>query len=226
MYTFTNPSNVRWVCNMYFIYFTIFLGVFPISLYLVLRKRVARELKFLSPFLWVVFIGSVYEFIITGLFQVDSQYWFWINKILCFYSINYFFFRLLEKRFNKTYRYFNYFFAVFFGILLINYFGSGTLEASSYLIVFQAMVIYFYSIVWFVKLFKEIDVEANLNYPIVLVVSGFIIYYSGNVVLYLLGDTLLKERGELFLEYWMLNVYLNLFFRTLLIISIWKKRVI
>lgn len=211
---------------MYFIYFTILLGIVPITLYRLAAKGKADDLKALVPFLWLVFAASLYEFFITGMLQVGSHYWFWINKILGFYSIHYFFYRLLDKRYPNLYRSFNLAFALFFLVLFYFEFSKVTLVGSSYLMVVQAAVIYIYAILWFVRLFKGISGETVLDYPVLLVVSGFLIFYSGNVVLYLLADTLLRLEGESFLEYWMLNVYLNFIFRTMLIIAIWKRKAI
>lgn len=207
---------------MKFVYFVILLGILPLSLYYLLRYKVINEIHFLLPFLWVVLIGSLYEYFITGMLQVDSKYWFWINKILCFFSINYFFYRLLEKKYKNIYLYSNIVFVACFISLLFYPYEISTLTSSAYLLILQTIAIYLYSILWFQKLFKNVEVISLLRHPVFYIVSGFIIYYSGVVILYLLSDAILNNHRELFLNYWMLNVYLNLVYRILLIFGIWK----
>ncbi len=203
--------------------FVILLGILPISLYYLLRNKVIEELHFLLPFLWVVLIGSLYEYFITGMLHADTKYWFWGNKILNFFSINYFFYGISDKRYKHVYRYSNIVFVLFFIMLLLLYrHAPSALKANSYLLVLQTIAVYLYSGLWFFKLFQDVKVTSLIHYPVFYVVSGIIIYHSGVIVLYLLSDTILKHQRELFLDYWMLIVYLNLFFRTLLIFAIWR----
>lgn len=213
----------RAIC-MDFIDFVTFLGVIPLLIYYLNYRIKAFEINYLLPFLWVFALGSLYEYFVTKLLQVDSQYWFWLNKLLYFFTISYFFKRLLSEKYKRLYFYSNFLFLLFFGFLLFNYENITKLEASSYFSVLQTIFIYLFSILWFIKIFKEAKVTSLLSYPIFYIVSGFLIYYSGVVVLYLLSDSILRHKEEQFLSYWMLIVYLNLFFRIILIISVWKSR--
>ncbi len=207
--------------------FTIFYGLVPLFLLITFNYRLSN-IKNIYPFVFVVFIASLYEFIGTVLFKINVENWFLIYGTLAFFSIQYFFYDILNNRFKFLFIAFTTSYVVLLIISIYYYFSfksSDYLVVNSFLIVFQTITILFFSILWFIKVFHEIKIDDLSQSPHFYFISGLIISYSGSVFLFLTASYIYASDKSNFQYYWLLNIILNLVLRTLLIVGIWKARV-
>ena len=96
------------------------------------------------------------------------------------------------------------------------------LDYISYLGVLNTLLIIFYSIKWFKKTILVSEFESLTQNPNFYFVSGFILYYTSTIVLFLLINTIYLNIKELISHFWMINIFFNIFHKTLLLIGIWK----
>lgn len=202
--------------------FVILFGLIPLLFFLYTHKKSKDGIVYLAPYLVVVFIASVYEFVGTLLLKINVEYWFVVYKILAFVSLHYFFYHILNKRYKKLFILFFIVFVCFLFLTLTLWKGYNFLDISSYFNSLQTVIIFTFSILWFRRVFVTLEVETFTNSPIFYVISGLILCYSGSIFLFLLGNLLYLNCKSSYDYYWMLNVFLNLLLRTLLIIGIWK----
>jgi hypothetical protein len=206
-----------------FLIFTVLYGILPLALYY-LTKVNRFDLKEIFPFLIVVFIASIYEFVGTYLLKIYYEKWYLTYKILAFLSINYFFYKLLKHRFKLVFLTFSICFILLlvFTITILN--NVSHLEKSAYFNTLQTFIIIIFSILWFVQKFDEMEEENLLQNPNFYFVSGLIICYCGTLFLFLMSNHIYTTNKSVFPYYWLLNLILNLVLRTLLIVGVWKAR--
>lgn len=207
---------------IYIIIFTILYGLLP---FLMLALKVnLQNIKHIYPFVLVVFIASLYEFIGSILLGQNVELWFLIYDILVFFSIHYFFYTLLNKKYNALFFILILLLLILHSILALGPWTFSYLEISSFFNVYQTLIILYFSILWFKRIFQEFEIDNLLDSPYFYFISGLLIYYCGSVVLFLLASSIYAADQSQFQFYWLLNVILNLVLRTLLIVGIWKAR--
>lgn len=203
--------------------FAVLYGLVPFPLYLILRKRLPIEINYFLPFILLTFIASVYEFVFTYLLRWDSSKWFLIYEVLHFFSVFYFFSRLLRNQ----YLYLKITMLVLFFILLavlLNINVGSHLDINSYLGIYLILFVFIFSIIWFQNLFKELKTESLTEIPSFYFISGLLLYECGSIVLFLSATAIYAADKTNFQYYWMLIIILNIVLRTLMIIGIWKGR--
>lgn len=203
--------------------FAVLYGLVPFPLYLILRKRLLIEINYFLPFILLTFFASVYEFVFTYLLRWDSSKWFLIYKVLNFFSVFYFFSRLLRNQ----YLYFKITVLVLFIILvavLLNINVGSHLDINSYLGIYIILFLSIFSIIWFQNLFKELKTESLTEIPSFYFISGLLLYECGSIVLFLSATSIYAADKTNFKYYWILIIILNIVLRTLMIIGIWKGR--
>jgi hypothetical protein len=207
---------------IYLLTFTVLYGLFP--LLLVFYTNSWGKIKFILPFIIVVFLASLYEFFGSLIFKINVEYWFLIYGILAFFSIHYFFYFLLKRRFKKIFLTLVFIFFIFFLFSIFYGFSFSYLNISSFFKVYQTIIILSFSILWFKSVFEDLEIINLLHYSIFYFISGLLIYYCGSVFLFLSASSIYASDKSNFQYYWLLNIILNLVLRTLMIIGIWKAR--
>lgn len=205
--------------------FTILYGLVPFILFLIYRNKLSYEIIYILPFIALTFFASVYELVFTSLLQISIKYFFITYCVFSFFTISYFFSKVLVN-FSKIYFRVSYF--IFFCVFLFvvfNWTSYGAIVLSSFLDIFQTSFILFFSIVWLRKVFKDLQYNNLFESIYFYFISGLIIYYCGTLFLFLLSDIIYKDDKSILQYYWLLNVILNLILRSILIICIWKARV-
>lgn len=209
---------------IYIFSITILYGLFPFSLYLLINKN-DNKIRNVIPFVILVFLSSIYEFIFTLILKFNVSYWFLVYCVISFLTIYYFFNKLLYKTILNV-NLLSLLLFVFLFINLLSFFEiKDVLITCSLLDGFTTIYIFIFSILWFRKNFQDLEYESLLYSPQFYFISGLILYYFGNFFLFLLSNLINERENKMFQYYWMLNVVLNLVLRTLLIVGIWKARV-
>lgn len=67
--------------NLFF-YILVFLGSLPFAFYLKKGKENKNYIKFLLPFVVVIFVGGLYEVIGSEILRIDSKVWFRVYALL------------------------------------------------------------------------------------------------------------------------------------------------
>lgn len=209
---------------MSLVHYIYILGLFPLTVYLIFKKQLMQEVRYLEPWLWLVAIGSIYEWVITETLRFDSSFWFMTYTLLGFAAIFYFFYQLLNKQYKKLLL----FHAAFFGLFFVGALLSGKMyndnKLLSYLLLIQTVFIINFSIIWFKDIFSTLQTTPLWNSPSFYFISSLVLYYSGIVSLFLLFDSILKNNPKYLDVYWMVNIMLSLVYRVMLIVGVWKGR--
>ena len=203
-----------------FTVFTILYGIIPLLFYKIKKVKIPS----IEPFLWAVFIASLYEFFGTSVLKINSDYWFVCYKYLAFFSLHYFFYTLLKGRYKFAFILFGLLFLIQSIVALYQWENLNHLDINAYSNAFETIIVLFFSIVWFRSAFISLEIDSLTKTPNFYFVSGLILYYSGTVFLFLLASFIFKVDRSNFKPFWMLNIFLNLVLRTLLIVGVWKGR--
>ena len=98
-----------------------------------------------------------------------------------------------------------------FYIYLFSFWNTNTnLDTSSYLSTAQTVLIFTFSILWFINLFKNLENDSLLKNPHFYFVSGLVLYYLGTVFLILMSAVLFKTNKAFILEYWIFNIFFGI----------------
>jgi hypothetical protein len=202
-------------------YFALIIGVIPILLLKINKARLVKETFFIEPFLWLIIISGLYEFFGTQIMGLSAEVWFRLYLLLEFSTLFYFFWKLLKGNYRIFFIAFGVVFVLSFIVLLFFWYEWNRLKTDSYLSVLEIIFVYSSSIMWFKDIFTELQEKSLLGLPVFYFLSGFILYFSGTLFLFLICDQL-TENNLNFEAYWNLNIIFNIILRLFLIVGIWK----
>lgn len=203
-----------------FLYITLFIGIIPLLILFVKRKPLSFK-EPITPFIWLTGIASLYEFVGTGLLQINTAYWFQIYSFLELIALFYFFYKLFSVSHKKI-------LLVFAGILMLTY-GFSFLfwnENSQFLLkaINKApltLFVFLFSFLWYRNLFIEAKITNPWRDPTYYFVSGLAMYYSTTVFLFLLSSFFFVSESY-FYDYWLVNIIATFILRTFLIMGVWN----
>lgn len=205
-----------------FLFYTaLILGTIP--LLLIWKNNTKFDKKNpIFPYVVVVFIASFYEYFGTYLLKINATNWFMVYKILAITTLQYYFYHILNKKHKALFIVFSALFIATFVYNLQHLNDKTFLDISAYLNAITTCLVITFSILWFKQLErKTIQIERKQN-PNVYFIVGLLFMYGGTIILYLYANNLYLTNKELFFTSWMLNFFLNIVNRTLLIVGVWK----
>lgn len=203
---------------------TVLYSLIPLIVYWFTKKKLNEEIKPIFPFVVLCFIAGLYEFIFTSILRFNTIPWFYTYDLLAFFTIQYFFYTILDKKIKKIVWISSCLYLILFSYFLINHSFETYMNYLSYLTSLITLLILIYSIKWFKKVFMETTLVSLAQSPTFYFVSGFLFYYSGVIVLFLFAQTIYANDKVNFQYYWLINLFFNIFHKTFLIIGIWKSR--
>lgn len=205
--------------------FSVLYGLTPFLIFLFFRNKISQQIKGITPFLLLVFISSLYEFIFTILIKCDGSRWFIMYCLISFFVIFYFYSTILRSL-NRLLKFISVLlFFLMILLLIIRYSIQDYLLICSFIDTYITIFIFIFSLFWFRKIFRDLEYDSLLCIPDFYFISGFIVYYFGNFFLFLMSELIYKSDKDLLQYYWLLNLFLLIVTRTLLIVGIWKARV-
>lgn len=210
---------------IYIVSFVMLYGLIPFLYFIIIKDKISIKINAIKPFLILVFLSAIYEFIFTILLKWNVSNWFFIYSFLSFFTVLYFYTKITSGHYRL---FLSVIFIVFLLLLLIFYLSFDNkdfIKISSWIDAYITVFIFIASIIWFKKVFQDLDYETLWDSLYFYVVSGLILYYFGNLFLFLMAEIIHEENNLSFKYYWILNIILNLVLRTLLIVAIWKARV-
>lgn len=201
-------------------YFFNVLGVLPLILYFLKGSRNKDYLKFLLPFIVLMFIASIYETIFTHILKIGSTPWFRIYSFLEFYTLLYFYWKLLNRKW----------LSLFFGIVyLLNYchliyewvyFPSKSFNLISCDVITTSLVLVF-TTVWLIEIFKKMEeTSLHLN-PLFYIIGAILLFYCSTFIMFILYDFMIAHKIKTAGLY-IIIYYANLVLRGTFAIVYWK----
>jgi hypothetical protein len=207
----------------YFTHFTLILGIVPIIIFWVNRRKLNAETYYFLPFIIVLEIATIYEFAGTLVLKLNVTSWFWIYLFLEFFSLSYFFYRLSISKI------LSWFFICLFGLLYLTLTvirnTGNELLMEGYLSTFSFITFLTFIVLWFKDLFKKLSYPSLLSNNLFYFIVGIMVYFAGTIFLFLLSDVIYSDQRKNFPAFWMLNVLFSFIFRILIIIGLWKSRI-
>ncbi|MFT3794873.1 hypothetical protein [Flavobacterium sp.] len=180
------------------------------------------ETFYFFPFILLLALSTVYELVFTLLLQRNVNFWFSFYLLLEFYTLSYFFLKLLGHKILWTI--FSTAYLVLFAALYFFRNDHNELVLDGYLSAFTLVCMLVYSIMWLLKIVQQPTEKSLGGNPLFYYIGGMLLYLTGTLFLFLMGHVIyLKSRSD-FQYFWLLNVGFSFLFRILIIIGIWKDR--
>ncbi len=178
--------------------------------------------KYLIPFFLIVSIAALVE--ISSLFIFDTT----INNLTIFHFYTAFEFTLIFLFYVLFYR--QYFKLKFLYLLLpcfylINYFDNklnGINEMDNFSVTIESSFFIIISLASFFFIIRHLIFENIVAMPFFWINSAILIYFSGNMVLFVVNKSLPKE--DFYILYSFINSPLNILYNLLICIGFWKSR--
>lgn len=213
MYFMENFDPVDLVC---------LLGIVPLVVYL-FHKRVNLESHYIIPFIYLTAFASVYEIVGTTFFKISAKYWFRFYIFLEFYTILYFYYKLL--RYKLFFKGIGFLYLIVYLYLLSTWssYKVGFLDMP--LNVLMTFLVVISSFLWFINVFKKLEDIPLYKRSDFFYISGLLIYFTGTFLVFLMADYLRDNPEYKMLDFWILIVFFNIVLRITLIITIWKARI-
>ena len=205
----------------YFTHFTLVLGIIPLVLYLKNKERLSVETFSVFPFVVLIAVSSIYEFVFSYLLEIKPNYWFRLYLFLEFFALVYFYYSILNLKklvvlFSGVYFLLYYYFLIHWNIAVSDL-------QDSYLSLVEFLMVFVFSILWFRNLFYNTILINLTKSSLFYFIAGFFLYFSCTLFLFLMSNLLFKKEVEGSLDFWRLNVILSFLLRILLILGIWIR---
>jgi hypothetical protein len=204
----------------YFTHLTLALGIAPLAVFLARRSKVSVETYYFLPFIVLLALSTLYEFVFTLLLKRNVNFWFSFYLLLEFYALSYFFLKLSA---NKIWVYF--FSLVYLCVFAVLYWyrnDSNELFFDGYLSVFTFVAMLTYSISWFLGMVNRQAREKRIRSPLFYYIGGMLIYLAGTIFLFIMSGIIYIKSHNDFQHLWLLNILFSFIFRILIVIGIWK----
>lgn len=210
---------------LYFALLSILLGFLPLIMYLVLSKKLVNEISAILPFLILTFFSSLYEIIFTYFLKIDVSIWFKVNTLIEFLVLLFYFYKLLRGGYKWIYYFFGSIFFICLGFIILSGKLDNFMDGDAYLQAIESVFVITCVLLWMKYAFINMVEDSLFKYSHFYFVVGLLFYFTGTLFLFLLGSLILENGNQYFLEYWLVNLFFNIFFKILLLIGIWKGRV-
>jgi hypothetical protein len=203
--------------------FVIIIGLFPLLIFLLRKpvKNFSKQTSAIKPFLWLMFIGSIYELVFSIILKFSVSYWFTLYTLLEFLVLYYFFRNLFGDKHKKLFYFFRAFFILTWTISLFFWEKKIHLKIESYSTVIEVLFVFTGVLLWFKELFKNAEIVSLWEVPAFYFICGLTFYFAGSVFFFLLSQDIFDNTSP-YWTFWVISVIPNLIMRIILIIGVWK----
>ena len=202
---------------LYIIYFS---GLLPVLYYRLSGAYKNEEISYAGPFIWLIGFASLYEPIVTTMLRVDSRIWFRVYTLLEILAIYYFFRKLFKYKYRRLINVFLFSYLAIFVWLLGWGFVMKNYANNSYNLVVELIFVFTCTFIWLKDLFSDMKLESLWQSPTFYILSGFILYFSGTLIFFLMTDLVFTIREAR--KYSIINMALSFFLHLILLLAIWK----
>lgn len=205
-------------------YIAILLGILPVIFnYKYRGSRNVDYLGFLFPFVILMFIASLYEFFITDLLKVRTGVWFRVYCLLEFYTLLYFYYKVLGKNvlflFLGTIYLINYLYLMYQWVCFpINGFNILNLD------ILTIVLVVISSVLWFVKIFKEFEDRPLFLNPLFYLIAVLLLNYCSTFIIFVMTDYLIKYHNTSVSGFYMINIIAGIILRLTMSYIYWKHQ--
>lgn len=204
------------------IYIVLFIGLLPL-IGVIYKGKTFVFKEAILPFVWLTLIATLYEGIVTLIFQINTAYWSQIYSFLEILAVYYFYKRLFQNKYRGVF--------ILFLIAMLFTYGISFLfwdENSKFLskAINKVPLTFFVlgcSFIYFKKTLKQTSLVNPWQDPIYYFVVGFSIYYSSTFFLFLQSKHIFTSIYYSN-DYWLINIIATLVLRFFLTIGVWKMR--
>ncbi|WP_130736009.1 hypothetical protein [Flavobacterium sp. J27] len=208
--------------HLTFVNFVCLIGVIPLIIF-VFNKRNNLETKYLLPFIILMAFGGLYELFGYSLFKGSTKYWFRIYTLLEFYTVLYFYGKLLKN--NLLYLVFGILYFLLYFYLILDWSPSKKGFDDLPLTVAVTLLVIVSSFLWFLNVFKKIEDVPLYKRTSFYYISSFLIYFTGTFLVFIMGDYMFLDDSISRDKFWIIIVIFGFFLRLTLIFTVWKARV-
>ena len=210
------------------IFYSFFENCYPvigvIILYLIYKRRTKpnykNEIDAIKPYLWLLFLSSVYEEVVTDLIGFPSAYFMTAYTLFEFLALTYFFYKILNI-YKKIMVLCASIFVLFFFLSLQYWNLTSCLVLAGYHLALETVIIFTYSLLWFKDLFKKEEIISLTKLPSFYFIIGNVLYFAGCVFHFLLIDIIYKSSGKIS-KYWFIPLVLGVIMRLFVLIGVLK----
>lgn len=203
------------------LYTALFAGILPLLMAFP-KKRAFVFKEPITPFIWLIFLATLYEGIIAIVLKTNIIYWNHIYSFLEILTVFYFYFKLFHPRFKTI-------LILLFVLLILTHIISFYLIDTSLFIAVAVNTVPLTSLVilgsfWCVRdLFKSDETQNLWQNPAFYFVSAFYIYYLVTMPLFLMANFIF-DSNLYFYDFAIVNIMATLILRILLTIGVWKMK--
>lgn len=204
-------------------YITLFIGLIPFLI--LLEKKKASDFKEpILPFIWLTVLATLYEFVGTRIFRLNTTYWFQFYSLIEFLTILFFYWKIYKSKYSTRIFYiFLVFCSITYLISFLFWNKDSSLIPKALNKIPLTIGILIFSLIWFKNNLEKSKYEAIHEKSTFYFVSGFFIYYLSTFFLFLLSDFIFKNDMH-FYNYWIINIIATFLLRLFLIIGVWKMK--
>lgn len=194
--------------------------IFPVGISIYRYKRFNTGLKILVFYVFLSGLIDLISGIIIYHFKQSDAELFRAYTLIEFVLLTLYFRTLFNKKITK-------------GLLLSAIIAFGIIdiictrflqpgdEFDSYASAIESFFMIFFSLCYFYKIFTEVAIARLEKEPSFWIVAAVLIYFAGNLFLFLCSDNTLVSIRAYFLKYWSIDFILNVIFNILLAIGLW-----
>lgn len=205
--------------NLFF-YILVFLGSLPFAFYLKKGKENKNYIKFLLPFVVVIFVGGLYEVIGSEILRIDSKVWFRVYALLEFYSLLYFYYKLIKRK--KIFTFFGILFILMFLHQLYEWFYYPAIGFNFIVLqIISTALVLTSSVIWFISAFNKLEEDDFHKNPVFYIIAAFLLYHCSTFIVFVVTDYLVQNKMKV-MQFYMIVYYANLVLRGTLTIVFWK----
>ncbi len=213
---------LQYIENFAFVDFVCLLGIIPLIVYL-FNRNVTIETRYLLPLIFLTAFASLYEIVGTSIFQLRTKYWFRAYIFLEFYTVLYFYYKLLN--FKKILLGFGIIYLVAYIYLLFQWNTDKRGLNDLPLNIIVTLTVICSSFFWFIEVFKKLEDVPLYRRIEFYYISVLLIYFCATFLMFLMTDYIINNDSLELLYYWDIIVIFNALLRLTLIFTVWKARV-
>lgn len=207
--------------NLHFIIDPLLLlvGILPLCL-LFFKKRAFSIKEPIAPFVWLTALATLYEVVGTGVFKINATYWFQLYGFLCFGTLLYFFYNVLNQRPKKIIAVFASGFIIIFGISLFFFDKENVFISSAINELFMLIFVLVFTALWVKQLFEKLHIPNLWNNADFYFIAGLLIYHSSTILFFIFIDFLFQVNSYFYP--WLLNIIATVVLRIFISMGVWK----
>jgi len=205
------------LCNISF--YTTFV---PLGAALYNYKYIGKPLK---PIFLFVITAIVVE-VITGILNwmgLNNFFLFHLFTIAEFSLFSLFYFNFFKRYFNSSWILIGIF--IFMCIAFFDYKVNGLESMDDFSVSIECVILVLYSLFLFYYVFQKLIFERLTEEPVFWINSSVLLYFAGNLLLFVFSNDLLKTDIKKHLLLWgIIHSFCNMVFNLFLTIGFWKTR--